>query len=197
MLTFRGFATFYKYLFNAIISVSIEQATSKMTLKISIEQKSENQQNGSFVESATDTENHEMPDDSDTGDTTSSDSEMSDDSDTKTTWDQATKYFILTLNNGKNDHSNKTSDSSESDDSCEDSSPNLENDMYAPDYDWFKNFTAEKIIQHKVDKSGKILYFVRWLDWAPEHDTWQSEKSFPPGFAMLHAYKSKHKLSKF
>lgn len=141
-------------------------------------------QQNEFEESARDVTNHEMPDDSYTA---SSDSDSGDDSDTTTTCDQSPKkYFIFASDNEKNDDSNITSDSSD------DSYELLKS--RDTDIDWFKNYTAEKITQHKVDNSGKITYYVRWLNWSPEYDTWQSEKSFPQKFTMLDEYKSKHKL---
>lgn len=133
-------------------------------------------------------ENHEMPDDSDSS---STDSETSDDSyssDNQTNWLQSTKYFNPSSNNVNNDDSNSTSDSENDDDDSLGSEDE-------PDPDWFKDYIAERIIQHKVDNSGKILYYVHWLDCPSEYDTWQTEKSFPPGFVMLDEYKSKHKLS--
>lgn len=135
-------------------------------------------------------ENHEMPDDSDSSSTDSETSDDSDSSDNQVNWLQGTKYINPsnpTSNNVNNDDSDSTSDSENEDDSLESEDEH--------DIDWFKDYIAEKIIGHKVDISGKILYFVHWLDCPPEYETWQSEKSFPPGFVMLREYKSKHKLS--
>lgn len=133
------------------------------------------------------------------GDSSSSDSEISDDSDTdtQTTWRPDVQYSNPTPDDRSNiilkfaPDSDTSSDESDCDDSQE-----FEDGKFGSkaNTNRFADYVAEKILEHKVH-NGKMFYFVRWLDFPPKHDTWQSEKSFPPGFVMLQEYNVKHKLT--